>query len=338
MKKIIIARHGHRGRSGYNNLVLADSPSVIDLPSQVAEVLIDNDAITFKVISWCMFPVIWAGDVLKICPVSPQDAKAGDIVLYKTAGRAFAHRLIKTYKEKDRLFVAVSDEKGYRHNRFGNPRGYDGIPADSILGKVIEIKRGKLHFKPDSVKLDFGSLVKGRLKLSLWILRCKIEQYAAGIFKKLQGIRSYRLLFRKLINNKISFFVGIPFASNAEEGANFRFYRKFDEFCGHWDKNPGEYHILAKVNERPAGNIGLFFDARNPSCKTCILYNLIVRTPFRGGGIGCQLLEKALYLCDRIGAGEIKVNLSEEDKAGRGLFLKLGFEVEREKPDAGDDA
>ncbi len=59
---------------GYN-LILPQNSSVIDLPNQIGNVLINNDKITFKAISWCMFPVIWAGDIIKIKPIKPINKK-----------------------------------------------------------------------------------------------------------------------------------------------------------------------------------------------------------------------------------------------------------------------
>ena len=65
--------------------------------------IIGTGDIRFKVVSWCMFPVIWAGDVLKIEPIKPEEARVGDIILYKSQGRAFAHRLVKIYEKENKL-------------------------------------------------------------------------------------------------------------------------------------------------------------------------------------------------------------------------------------------
>ena len=182
---------------GYN-LVLSDSSSIIDLPSQVRNALINDDKIRFKAIGWCMFPIIWVGDILKVKPIKPEDARIGDIVLYKSVGRAFAHRLVKTYIEKDMLYIVTTGEKEYRNNRFSD---YGGVAADNILGKVVKVKRGKLCFKPDEKIFSLGCLIKGRLKLSLWTLIYKLKQCIVKIFIKLQGIRLYRYFLRIFLKN-----------------------------------------------------------------------------------------------------------------------------------------
>ena len=306
------------------NLVLSNNTSIIDLPPQVSEVLINNNTITFKAISWCMFPVIWAGDILKIEPIKPKSAKIGDIILYKSVGRAYAHRLVNTYNEKGRLFIVTSGEKEYRENRFSN---YGGILADNILGKLTEIKRGKLCFSPDDVKLHLWSLMQGKLKLSVWTFTHKIKQNIAKIFTKLQRAKLYRYLLKIFTKDKVAFFVGASLIKNKGEINNFCFYRSFMDFSKDFTGEKGLYHINARINNWPVGNISLFFDTDGLSRKTCILSNFIVRIPFRGGGIGHQLLEKALYLCNKTNIGEVKVNLFGEDKIAYKLFLKSGFDI-----------
>ncbi len=313
-----------------DDLVSPDILSVIDLPGQIVKALIDNDKITFRAMSWCMFPVIWAGDILKIRAIEPAEAGVGDIILYKTARRAYAHRLIGTYREKDTLYIVTDGEKGSKNNRSDNADNRNGVPADNILGKVTEIKRGRARFKADEPRTGLRSLIKGRLKLLSWVLSHNIKQFIARIFIGLQGLSLYRRFFRKLINNKASFFVGVPLIKDKKSAISFCFYREFDEFLDRWDKNPGNYRILAKLGKRPVGNISLFFDIDARSRKICLLHNFTVRTPFRGAGIGSGLLEKTLYLCDKINADDIKVNLSEEDNVGRGLFSRFGFEINGE--------
>ncbi|GAG63200.1 unnamed protein product, partial [marine sediment metagenome] len=257
------------------------------------EVLINNDMITFKAISWCMFPVIWAGDILKIEPIEPKDARIGDIVLYKSVGRAYAHRLVKVCQEQGKLYIVTSGEKEYRDNRFTNS---SGILADNILGRVIEIKRGKLSFRPDEVKLSLGNLMLGRLKLSLWTLIYKIKQHMAKVFIKLQGVKQYRCFFKRLIENKISFWAGTSLIKNMREVNNFHFYRSLDDFFKNFAGAKGSYNISARIGNRPVGNISLYLEEIN-NYKICTLSNFIVRIPYRGGGTGSQLLGKVLYLC-----------------------------------------
>lgn len=329
MKKIILINRKNKNINngeqisiqGYN-LVLSDSSSIIDLSTQLRDTLINNDKIRFKVISWCMFPVIWAGDILKIEPIKPEDVRIGDIVLYKSLGRAYCHRLVKTYIKKDVLYIVTSGEKEYKKNRFSD---YGGIAADNILGKVVKVKRGKLCFKTDEKIFSLGWLIKGRLKLSLWTSIYKIKQYIAKIFINLQGIKSYRYFLKIFLKNKISFFGGTPLIKNTREINNFCSYQRFEDFLKDFTDAEGLYNISARIDNRPVGNISLYFEKIN-NYQVCMLANLMVNILFRGGGIGGQLLGKALYLCDKINVEEIKIELFEEDNIAIYLFKKMGFE------------
>ncbi|MBU0693787.1 MAG: hypothetical protein KKC11_03870, partial [Candidatus Omnitrophica bacterium] len=199
MKKTIIISKGYADGSKEQifaqtpGLVFSQNSSVIDLPSRIAEELINNNKVRFRVISWCMFPIIWAGDIIKIKSIKPEDIKIGDIILYKSIGRAYAHRLVRTYLKADKLYIVTTGESEYRNNKFiSNYEGNGGVSADNILGKVIEVKRGRLCFKPDEIKLSLGGIIKGRVKLSLWNLVYKTKQRTAKIFIKLQGFKLYR--------------------------------------------------------------------------------------------------------------------------------------------------
>ena len=327
MKKTIIITKEPLSTQGYN-IVLSNNTSIIDLPREAGDVLITKDRITFKAISWCMFPVIWAGDILKVEPIDSKDLMIGDVVLYKTVGRAYAHRLIKIYEEDGRMYIVTGGEKEYRDNRFSEHSG--GVSVDNILGKVVEIRRGSLCFKPDEVKLSSLSLIQGRIKLSIWTLFYKIRQGIAKILTKLQGFKLYRYFFKCLIGNRVLFLAGTPAIKNSKEVNNFCLYRKFDDFSNDFTGNEKLYNISARINNRPVGNISLGIEERDES-KICTLSNLIVRIPYRGGGIGIQLINKALYLCNKIGVDKIQAFLSEEDTIAINLFKKLNFEIlERE--------
>lgn len=331
MKKTIIISKGYADGSKEQvfaqtpGLVFSPNSSVIDLPSQIAEELISNNKVRFRVISWCMFPIIWAGDILGIEAVKPEDVKIGDIILYKSVGRAYAHRLVRTYLKENKLYIVTTGENEYRNNKFiSNYEGNGGVSADNILGKVIEVKRGRLCFKPGEVKLNLGGLIKGRLKLSLWNLIYKTKQNIARMLTKLQNFRLYRYFLRNFIKNGVSFFMGTSLIEKTTEINNFCFYRKFNSFSKNFKNAQGAYNLSARIFNRPVGNISLFFEEID-NCKACTLSNFMVRIPFRGAGIASQLLEKTLYLCNKINVTELKIVLFEENEITTNLFLKKGF-------------
>jgi len=330
MKKVIVTSHkpwdekkSHISTSG-ESAVLANSPSIIDLPGEVNSVLINENVITFKSISWSMFPVIWAGDNLKIEPITLKEAQIGDIVLYKHANRAYAHRLAKKYEKDGELYLVTIGE-GERLNDQASDAG--GVPEENILGKVTEVKRGKTWFRSDDARLRSRSLILGRLKLSAWLLKQRTKQSICKILIELHRVKLYRCLFNKILRHITVFFIGQPSIKNIKEICSFGLYRRFDGIASDFGDPKGLYNISARINNWSIGNIGLFFETDDPSHRICNLRNFIVRIPFRGGGIGQQLLEKALFLCDKGNVEEIRVALSEDDKTAIELFQKMGFEV-----------
>ncbi|MCX5694974.1 MAG: GNAT family N-acetyltransferase [Candidatus Omnitrophica bacterium] len=332
MKKVIIISNkpGDENKNQISALgggsVLADSLSIIDLPSEVSSILINNNKISFKAVSWCMFPVIWAGDSLKIEPITPEDLKIGDIVLYKYANWAYAHRLVKKYEKGGELYIVTIGDRGSINGQAGDA---GGVSAQNILGKVTEVKRGKAWFRSDDARLRSRSLIIGRLKLSIWTLKYRAKHFICKILMELQGMKLYRCFFSKIIKNQIALFFGQPVIKNIKEVNNFCLYQRFNEIPGDFSDPKGLYNISARINNWSIGNISLFFGADNPSHRICTLLNFIVRIPFRGWGIGYQLLEKALSLCDKVHVEEIRIALSENDKIAIKLFKKIGFEVKQ---------
>jgi ribosomal protein S18 acetylase RimI-like enzyme len=121
--------------------------------------------------------------------------------------------------------------------------------------------------------------------------------------------------------------MGQPVIKNIKEINNFCLYQRFSEVPNDFSDPQGLYNISARINNWSIGNVSLFFETENPSSRICTLLNFIVRIPFRGGGIGCQLLGKALSLCDKVNVEEIRIALSEDDKIAIKFFKKMDFEV-----------
>jgi ribosomal protein S18 acetylase RimI-like enzyme len=274
-----------------------------------------------------MFPVIWAGDCMKIEPVNPKDLSIGDIVFYKTAGLAYAHRLIDTCRKNNTLYLRTGGEMEYR-NRDRRVLYDGGISAESVLGRVVEVRRGGLCFKPDDRRVGFMDLIEGRIRFALWSLIQGMRHKASSVFISLQRSRLYRLFLRRIIAKRISFFVGTSLVSNNSEIHNLCAYQQFKDSAEDCESNQTMYVVSARINNYSVGNISLFFDVENTSGKICTLANCIVRIPFRGCGIGQLLLEKSLSLCERTAVAEVNIFLSKRDIIALDLFRKFGFEIE----------
>ena len=310
-----------------------------DLPLQAINTLINNDQIIFKVVTWSMFPVIWAGDTVKIKPIAPEEAQIGDIILYKEWDNLYTHRLTEKHLKENKLFIGTSDERTYQKKIIG--KHYSGNPAfatlraDCIMGKVMKVKKGNHYLDPDEIKMSPEKILYGNLKLTLWELQRKIRlpfnlfhKFQKEIMLWLQKNAFYRKMARQAIQNKVSIFVGDSRLENCAVTRNFGNYKALKEFYQEdieW--NSRVYNFSARINFKPVGNINLKLEKINGS-KICSLSDLTVRIRFRGAGIGSLLAEKAISYCEKIQADEINLTLNHQDEISAEIFRKLGFITE----------
>lgn len=302
---------------------LPESPSLLDLPGNLRDVCLKNNNIIFRASGWSMFPVIWEGDILEIEPVGLEDVIAGDIVLYRLGALTFAHRLVKTYLRDGCLYALTSGEKGYRNGLFYEPKG---IPSESIIGKITGIKRGKSRVKPDAAELNKSSLMKGIVKLAVWMMKQHLKQGIFRIFALLQKRMVYQNMLRIIARGRVSFSVGIPLIENSSSAAYLGFYKNFNDFYDSFCGSDGFYTITAKINNLNAGRINLRFSS-DISGRKCLLSDIAVKDYFSGIGIGERLIDKALKLCGKVELQEIKSVLSREDTITLRFLEGFGFKM-----------
>jgi signal peptidase I len=107
-----------------------------------------------RVISDSMSPFIKIGDFVVVEKFSSQDYERGDIVVIDRKGEFITHRFIKS--REDKFYT-----KGDRFHRLDEP-----VPADDLVGKVIEIEGRNYHFNLKSSKWKFINRIKGWLAIS----------------------------------------------------------------------------------------------------------------------------------------------------------------------------
>lgn len=108
-----------------------------------------NEGVILKVTAGglSMFPFLRKGDVVYIKKQKKEDYKKGDIVVFKTAEKFIAHRLIYLKKEENRIMVICKGDSLLKYDK--------AFPVSQILGKVISIKR-------NNKKVDYMSDHRGR--------------------------------------------------------------------------------------------------------------------------------------------------------------------------------
>ena len=106
-----------------------------ELHQVVQEVLALNGTFAFRARGYSMCPLIHPGDILQVQPVTPQELRKGDIVLFLgPQGSYVTHRLIRKVKANGRLVVLITQ---------GDNTEAQDIPiqAQEVVGKVVAIER-----------------------------------------------------------------------------------------------------------------------------------------------------------------------------------------------------
>jgi signal peptidase I len=81
-----------------------------------------------------MYPTIRENEAITVEPVTPQDVKAGDIILYRSGESVVAHRVMRIEKGEGNAsrFILREDTWGTLD---------EPIEAEQILGKVVSVER-----------------------------------------------------------------------------------------------------------------------------------------------------------------------------------------------------
>lgn len=90
--------------------------------------------------SMSMAPVIQPGDIIRVDPIEPCDAKMGDIVVFRSNHELISHRVVFRYK--DTILIKGDNEKYF-----------DKFKINSIIGIISKShgKKGNLDFlKPQA--------------------------------------------------------------------------------------------------------------------------------------------------------------------------------------------
>lgn len=95
----------------------------------------DGHILSTTVQGHSMVPTLLEGDSLSIEPVDPDEVVPGDILAYNTKGRLIAHVLCFTLSLGKRRWLFL---KGT-----ANRRGDLPVPWEDVVGRVMEIQRGK---------------------------------------------------------------------------------------------------------------------------------------------------------------------------------------------------
>lgn len=119
-------------------------------------ILAEGLTLRFRAKGMSMHPFVRSGDLLYIQAVAPEQVRAGDLVMFRTASsKVIVHRVLRRTKLAEKLAFVIKGD------RVGQPDGI--ISAENILGQVIARER-------NGVKIDLTTPVRRLVKAGIaWL-------------------------------------------------------------------------------------------------------------------------------------------------------------------------
>jgi len=144
------------------------------------DLLDSQQQVNLRVGGMSMFPFLKHGDIITIRKCSINELRIGDVVVFKTAEKWIAHRLLKIITKENKIFLLTKGDTC----RFKDPL----FAEEQYVGKVISYKRKSKEKKLDSSLLLFFSVFIARLSRLLtpffiwnaWI-RMKLKSATASV-------------------------------------------------------------------------------------------------------------------------------------------------------------
>ena len=106
------------------------------------ESLLMGNTISVNISGKSMEPFIPEGSSLSVRAVHIDTVRSGDIILFINNGMVIAHRLFKKVKKDTRVFLKVKADSSINFDSLVHP--------DDLIGKVISIRKGKIHLYIDN--------------------------------------------------------------------------------------------------------------------------------------------------------------------------------------------
>ena len=282
-----------RGRvAGITQAMNTDRLDLTDL-LEVSDLLLRGQTFRFRVAGWSMSPTLQKGDQLTVEPVSPAQLQVGDLLLFHRHGRLICHRLAGLNQTGP---VPTLITRGDAATGCDAP-----LRPEHVLGRVVGV-RPRLRWA--------GSRSQ---QIDRWQARLR-DKVAQG-FVALQGLGAYRWMTRALLSRFVAYSVGIP------EGRRW--------FRYHWiggRRPPGapagrhQFHLVAKLAGICVGSLQI-----ESGADGFWLQSLYIRIPYRGLGVGSQLLALAATAASRSRTPVLLALVEPANTAALHLFTKSGF-------------
>ena len=197
------------------------------------------------------------------------------------------------------------------------------IPEANVLGRVTRIARGG---KPISFGLGVERVLIAWLVRHAWLLRVKAlcavpRRAASAVLLGMQSVRLCRALGRRW---SLRMVLAEP---SAEDMAAVDAHFDQASPTPPPDPDPTTTNHVARIRTKVVGFVQFVrrLDRDSPSAGYW-LCSLVVRTRYRGLGIGEALARRVIEQAQREAATELLLAVFEDNTRAIGLYRKLGFQ------------
>lgn len=265
--------------------------------------LLQTGQFTFKAVSWCMFPVVKKGDTLDVEPVAAKDLEIGDIPVYRSGNKLFAHRIVnKKVIDGKEYLITMPDNAGDTNSE----NAEEGVPAEEILGRISRINSGARIFSTEKRQVTW----QDRFMYSKDRVYNRFLEFIKRTVLMIQSSALYRFLSANVagaLENKINFQLVTP--------PNGRLviynYSPFEEIGSSDLEGCTSFHVLMRLRDKPIGYA--VFLKRPRACPHYGLWlgEIYIRLRYRGMGFEKILVEKAEGLISK----ETGLKIKNKDSA-----------------------
>lgn len=136
---------------------------------EISDLLLREGNINLRILGSSMYPALRQGDTIRVEPTSIQGLRIGDIALFHRGGQLICHRIVKKHQTNGKVFIVTKGEIGSCRD--------EPVPAEDILGKVVEVKKGGIAiFLKYTILWKLKQMINGFLyRLGLQVSRGKIQ-------------------------------------------------------------------------------------------------------------------------------------------------------------------
>jgi len=284
------------------------------------EVLAGDGMFTFRALGYSMMPFIYSGDVLTVQPIGLDKLKAGHIVLFRGAmDNPVAHRVIsKTFLDGGFMVQTMGDA-------LFQPDGLVG--GEKILGRIISVRRGHRVICLDQWPHSFSGYLWAKLSPFRSYLLSTLNfsrQSLSSLLRMIQSLKMVRKGLKALFADSLTSHI-----AHIDEVSPLSCFKGFESFFSHdeVDYYKNTYILSASLADKVAGTLQLVnFDDEIGDYKGWWIWGMHVKGLYRGGGIGEELLKKAIRQAEEENAAAIKLSVYKNNRRAIALYRKLGFE------------